>query len=154
MPAMPVIQSMVKKGADHQPESTRVERDPFDDEVFFCRPANLELNPEQAAAFARVCAAIEVSIGGPLRRREGWGRFGRIAGRAKPLFAAWRHGQAGKTGKFTCKPFQLVLDRGDVRRSCLVAGDLFDAADGGAFSRGRFANGRITRWRCCIPISL
>jgi primosomal protein N' (replication factor Y) len=52
-----VIQALVKKGLVIT-ESTTVERDPSQGETFL-HAGKLEMNPEQLAVFARVCAAIE-----------------------------------------------------------------------------------------------
>lgn len=56
-----VVQALVKKGLVATAAS-KVERDPFGDETFV-HAAPLEMNPEQAAVFARVCAAIDGTTG-------------------------------------------------------------------------------------------
>lgn len=56
-----VVQALVKKGLVLTAAS-KVERDPFGDETFV-HAAPLAMNPEQAAVFARVCAAIDGTTG-------------------------------------------------------------------------------------------
>ncbi|HEY2341398.1 MAG TPA: primosomal protein N', partial [Chthoniobacteraceae bacterium] len=55
-----VIQALVKKGLVIA-ESARVERDPFEEEVFL-HAGKLDFNPEQADVFARVRTAIEAGF--------------------------------------------------------------------------------------------
>ena len=54
-----VVQALVKKGLVATAAS-KVERDPFGDETFV-HAAPLEMNPEQAAVFERVCAALAMT---------------------------------------------------------------------------------------------
>jgi primosomal protein N' (replication factor Y) len=58
-----VIQALVKKGL-LRTEPARVERDPSQGETFVAA-AKLEMNAEQTAVFARVCAAIDATANHP-----------------------------------------------------------------------------------------
>lgn len=91
-----VVQALVKKGLVIT-EATKVERDPFQSESFV-HAAPLELNPEQAAVFARVRAAVDAARGAETKEMP------------KPILL---HGVTG-SGKteIYLQAIQLVLERG------------------------------------------
>ena len=100
-----VIQALIKKGLILT-ESTTVERDPHQSETFL--PAGkLEMNPEQLAVFARVCAAIEHS---PPQQINACQSLETNPSAPKPILL---HGVTG-SGKteIYLQSIQLVLDRG------------------------------------------
>ena len=97
-----VIQALVKKGLIVT-ESARVERDPFEDEVFL-PAAKHEFNEEQATVFARVCESIEAGFAAQEKGDN------EEAAPPKPLLL---HGVTG-SGKteIYLQAIQLVLERG------------------------------------------
>ncbi|MCX6978599.1 MAG: primosomal protein N', partial [Verrucomicrobia bacterium] len=100
-----VIQALIKKGLILT-VSTTVERDPHQSETFL--PAGkLEMNPEQLAVFARVCAAIEHS---PPQKSPTSQPLEPLPPAPKPILL---HGVTG-SGKteIYLQSIQLVLDRG------------------------------------------
>ena len=102
-----VIQALVKKGLIVV-ESARVERDPFDDEVFL--PAEkLEFNEEQIQVFTRVRSAIEAGFVAQERGEKDVEE----AAEAQALKPLLLHGVTG-SGKteIYLQAIQLVLERG------------------------------------------
>lgn len=95
-----VVQALVKKGLVIS-EASKVERDPFESEVFV-HAGKLELNPEQALVFERVCIAIDQEAAAKAS--------GGTTPRPKPMLL---HGVTG-SGKteIYLQAIQLVLERG------------------------------------------
>ena len=124
-------------------EAARVERDPFDDEVF-CPAEKLELNAEQTEVFTRVRSAIEAGFAAQERGRP---NRPRTPAEAAPAPRRHRQRQDGDLSPGHPARARARAD-GDHAR----AGDLAHAADGRAL-QVRASPPRSTRSRCCTRIS-